>query len=62
MDQLDMVKTLLSWLKIFTMLGLMVFNPTQPKSKKIQTIGIQFRSGLNKQNIYDESKLFLNID
>jgi hypothetical protein len=44
------------------MLEPMVFNPTHPKSKKIQTIGIQSRPGLNEQNIYDESGLFLNMD
>jgi hypothetical protein len=30
--------------------------------KNIQTIGIQFIPGLNKQNIYDKSELFLDMD
>jgi hypothetical protein len=44
------------------MLRPMIFNPTHPKSKKIQTIRIQFRLDLNESNIYDGSKLFLDIN
>jgi hypothetical protein len=44
------------------MLRPMVFNPTYPKVKKIQTIEIKSRPGLNKQNIYNELRLFLDMD
>jgi hypothetical protein len=47
---------------IFFMLGPMVFNPIHPKSKKIQTIGIQSRPGLKKQKNYDGPRLFLDMD
>jgi hypothetical protein len=34
--------------EFFLMLGSMVFDPTHPKSKKIQTIGIQSRPDLKE--------------
>jgi hypothetical protein len=44
------------------MVGPMVFNPTHPNSKKIQTIGIQSKPGLNEQKNYNKVGLFLNMD
>jgi hypothetical protein len=62
MNQLDMIKALLSWLGIFLMLEPMVLNLTHLKVKKSKPLRIQSRLGLNEQKIYNELGLFLNID
>jgi hypothetical protein len=62
MDQLDMVKPLLSWLEFFLCLDLWFLIQFIPSQKKIQTIGIQSRPGLKKQKNYDGPRLFLDMD
>jgi hypothetical protein len=57
-----MVKALLSWLRIFFRCLDLCFLIQLTPSKKIQTIGIQFRLSLIEQNIYDGLGKILDMD